>query len=106
MADTIWESGTIKEVYHPVGTFNDGRRKFRFAAFDILKWASVDGGLVETYVMPVSIISQPDVTSTGLNDREFGREFGYPDLHPIVIDYHQCGDGSDNVYGLHVFYSI
>jgi hypothetical protein len=106
MADSIWESGTIKEVYHPLGVFNDGRRKFRFAAFDILKWASVDGGTVDTYVVPVSVVSQPDLVSTGLTEKELAREFGYPDLHPIVVELHQCGDGSDNVFGLHSFNAI
>lgn len=95
-----FKTGKLKAIYSPVGSFSDGSKRLRRANFDVLQWAAVAGGLVETYIMPRGNA----ITSEAVNDQDeqFGMEFGFYNGENLVVEPHM-GDGSDNLFGLHMF---
>lgn len=103
-AETIWETGVLKAVLHPVGKSGDnGKVRYRYGNFELLQWASQLGGLVEQYVVPTGIANYDGREfSVSRQDIEIGREFGYYDGQALVIELH-AGDGSDTLPGLHSF---
>jgi hypothetical protein len=104
MADTVWESGKLTQVFHPAGSWDSGQRRLKLANFELLQWARELGGVSEQYVVPVGIATfQATDLGVAVREQETGREFGFYDGSPsLVVDYHQA-DGSDNILGLHSF---
>jgi hypothetical protein len=104
MAEAIWEKGTLRAVLQPVGRRENGEMRYRRALFDVLEWASVEGQPRETYILPRGIVAVTGTDVNALNEAdEIGREFGYYDAQPLIIEPHE-GDGkSDSWRALHAF---
>ena len=99
-----WESGVLKQVWFNVGKRDDGSPKLQRAPMDVLQWASVPGGAVEEYVIPLGTerVSSADVndplSSDGREAVDVGQEFGFYVNDAFVIDMVSGhGDGTFSV---------
>jgi len=102
MAETIWEKGTLQQVWLPAGTDANGDERFIRAGFDLLVWASTATGDKDLYI---NTVGNEQVTDEALAnvvapDWQFRSEFGGYNPNPILMQSHTA-DGSDNIRGLH-----
>jgi hypothetical protein len=102
MAETVWETGKLRAVWHPIGKRANGEQRFRRANFDVLQWAST-GGAWDTYIVPLGTARITNADVTLLEAERIGTEFGYYDIEPIVIDVHESDGRSDSWKALHSF---
>ena len=95
-----FSTGKLTAVYSTVGKRSNGETRYRREGYDVLSW---DAGGVdpETYIVPLG-----DRVSSGganLNDAQFGMEFGFYDLQPLVIEPHVANGSQDTWASLHSF---
>jgi hypothetical protein len=104
MAESIWEKGRLTAVFQQVGVrSDDGKKRFRYANFDVLEWASVDGNPPVLYILTAGgdSLTAPDINLK--EDEKAGREFGYYQLDPLIIDACEADGKSDSWRSLHSF---
>ena len=102
MAETIWEKGTLQQVWLPAGVESNGDARFIRAGFDILKWASTLAGDKDLYINTVGNEQLTDEALANVRapDWQFRAEFGGYNPNPILLQPHEA-DGSDSIRGLH-----
>lgn len=100
---TDFQTGRLTAIYNQVGNDAAGQPRYVRANFDLLEWASTSSSRRETYVVPLGIerIASEDVQVQ--NEFQLGREFGYYQIEPLVLDQHQHNGLTDNWIGLHGF---
>jgi hypothetical protein len=102
MAQTVWESGKLTDVWAPVGRSDEGNVRFRRANFDLLNWSQT-GGQQEVYVLPGVGDRFPGQEVNLKDSWQTGVEFGYYGKDSAFAETH-FGDGqSDSVFALHSF---
>ena len=107
MANAQIDTGRLTEIFHPIGIFDNGERRYKRANYDLLEWASVAGRKMETFVVPLGF---ERITDADLNDFDHlsdeaidvGQEFGFYTGDRIIVEPHQS-DGSDSWIGLQFF---
>ena len=105
-------TGRLTAVFHPVGTFEGGARKLKRANFDLLQWASTEGGISRTYVVTRGFerITSAELQAGFIPGNvaaeaiDVGSEFGFYGDGYEVVEYGGQGAGvTDSWKGLHAF---
>lgn len=104
MAETVWTTGRLTPVYHPVGKRADGELMLKRANFDLMQWAAVPGGKVSTYITTLvgGGVASADVEDENQGE-QLGRIFGYYNLNAVIIEPYEMGGMTDNWMGVHSF---
>jgi hypothetical protein len=90
----------LEQVFFTVGKFDDGSPRLQRAPMDVLQWASVPGGHVSEYIIPLGTerVSSADVNDPLSSDTraavDVGQEFGFYTGKAHVIDM-VSGNGKD-----------
>ena len=103
MAESVWESGKLTDVWYPVGRSDSGNLRLRRANWDILLWTAPGASSPDTYVVPFGgdRFTSPDV-GLRTSDWQIGTEFGYYGTDSVQIEPHETG-GIDSIQSLHNF---
>ena len=105
MPKSVWETGKLQEVFHPVGRRENGEIEYRRGGFDLLEWKRPGGTDPEVFALPVSIGSQ--FTGTGIsvetNDERGGVEFGYYSPERHIFEANEADGKKDSWRSLHGF---
>ena len=110
MASLLFENGTIREVWHPMGELN-GQPRFKKANWEVLDWASTSAGSVERYIVPVGFVRFTDADlndivspRTAASDAiDVGQEFGFYSFDRFIIEENESDGKKDSFIALHSF---
>lgn len=103
MADSIWQTGKLTMVMHPVGKREaDQSPRYKRALFDVLSWTKPGQSLQEIYVLPIGF-EATRYNIAGQQEHQLGMEFGFYTGDVMVIEPHESAGQNDGWLGCHCF---